>query len=41
MQSTDITVTNIIKGIEKTPAAFIDLLNGGNIGKRLIKVNQI
>ena len=30
---------DIIKGIAKTPAAFIDMLNGGNTGKRLIKIN--
>ncbi|MDC0074933.1 NADP-dependent oxidoreductase [Alphaproteobacteria bacterium] len=29
---------DIIEGIENTPRAFIDMLNGGNIGKRLIKI---
>ena len=28
----------IVKGIENTPQAFIDLLNGKNIGKMLVKI---
>lgn len=28
---------DIVTGIENTPAAFIDMLRGGNIGKRLVK----
>ena len=29
---------DIVTGIENTPTAFIDMLRGGNIGKRLVKI---
>ena len=29
---------NVFKGLDKSPEAFVDLLNGRNIGKMLIKI---
>ena len=28
----------IVEGIENTPQAFLDLLNGKNIGKMIVKI---
>ena len=29
---------DIVEGLENAPAAWIDMLNGGNIGKRIVRV---
>ena len=33
------TRENIVSGIENTGKAFVDMMNGGNIGKQLVQVD--
>ena len=34
-----VVLEEIVDGLDAAPAAFVDLLAGGNVGKRLVRVS--